>query len=395
MTIKLKRRSVLAGGSAAAASLAFGGPLRAQSGGTIKIGAVLSMTGTLAGVGRQVMAGARLYMQENGDTVAGKKIELILRDDTTQPDVGRRLAQDLIVNEKVDLLAVGVTPVAIAVAPLVTEAKKAAVIMVSGTSAVIDRSPFYVRTSFTLGQQTGIMGRWAAANGIKKVGIIQTDFAPGNEATAVFSDAFKAAGGEITETLKVPFANPDFSPFLQRIADSKPDGLFVFVPGGGPAGTFGRQFRERGLDKQGIRLIGPGDITDDEDLPAMGDAMLGVVTAGFYSQAHPTPKNKAFVEAIAKANNGLRASFVTVGGYDGMHAIYEGLKKTKGNTDGAGLVEAMKGLKWESPRGPMSIHPQTRDIVQNVYLRRVERVGGQLQNTEFQTFEAVEDPRKR
>jgi branched-chain amino acid transport system substrate-binding protein len=169
----------------------------------------------------------------------------------------------------------------------------------------------------------------------------------------------------------------------------------VFVPGGGPAGTFGRQFRERGLDKQGIRLIGPGDITDDEDLPAMGDAMLGVVTAGFYSSAHPTAKNKAFVEAIAKANNGLRASFVTVGGYDGMHAIYEGLKKTGGKADGPALVDAMKGLKWESPRGPMSIDPETRDIVQNVYLRRVERVGGQLVNTEFQTFEAVKDPRKR
>ncbi len=387
------RRQFIAAGVSAAAILAATNGAQAQD--TIKIGMIQSMTGTLAGVGRQVMAGARLYIQEHGDTVAGKKIQLILRDDTTTPDVGRRLAQDLIVNEKVDILAVGVTPVAIAVAPLATEAKKAAVIMVSGTSAVIDRSPMYVRTSFTLGQQTGIMGQWAAQNGIKKVGIIQTDFAPGTEATNVFSEAFKAAGGTITETLKVPFANPDFSAFLQRIADSKPDGLFVFVPGGGPAGTFGRQFRERGLDKAGIRLIGPGDITDDEDLPAMGDAMLGVVTAGFYSQAHNTPKNKKFIADIAKANNGLRASFVTVGGYDGMHAIYEGLKKTGGKTDGPALVEAMKGLKWESPRGPMSIDPNTRDIVQNVYLRRVEKVDGQLQNTEFQTFEAVKDPRKR
>lgn len=387
------RRQFIVAGTAAAATLA--GTVGAQAQDTIKIGMIQSMTGTLAGVGRQVMAGARLYLIENGDTVAGKKIQLILRDDTTTPDVGRRLAQDLIVNEKVDILAVGVTPVAIAVAPLATEAKKAAVIMVSGTSAVIDRSPMYVRTSFTLGQQTGIMGEWAAKNGIKKVGIIQTDFAPGTEATNVFTEHFTKAGGAVTEILKVPFANPDFSAFLQRIADQKPDGLFVFVPGGGPAGTFGRQFRERGLDKAGIRLIGPGDITDDEDLPAMGDAMLGVVTAGFYSQAHPTAKNKAFVEAIAKHNNGLRASFVTVGGYDGMHAIYEALKKTGGKTDGPALVEAMKGLKWESPRGPMSIDPDTRDIIQNVYLRRVEKVGGQLVNTEFQTFEAVKDPRKR
>lgn len=387
------RRTFIASSAAMASVIALSSTLQAQE--VIKIGLIQSMSGTLAGVGRQVIAGARLYIQENGDTVAGKKIQLIVRDDTTTPDVGRRIAQDLIVNEKVQILGVGVTPVAIAVAPLATEAKIASVIMVSGTSVVIDRSPMYVRTSFTLGQQASIMGEWAAKNGIRKVGIIQTDFAPGTEASTIFSDHFKNAGGTITETLKVPFANPDFSAFLQRIADQKPDGLFVFVPGGGPAGTFGRQFRERGLDKAGIRLIGPGDVTDDEDLPAMGDAMLGVVTAGFYSSAHPSAKNKKFVEDIAKNNNGLRANFLTVGGYDGMHAIYEALKKTGGKTDGPALVEAMKGLKWESPRGPISIDPETRDIVQNVYLRRVERVGGQLQNTEFATFEAVKDPRKR
>jgi branched-chain amino acid transport system substrate-binding protein len=387
------RRTFFAGCVTMASAMAMASAVQAQE--VIKIGLIQSMSGTLAGVGRQIIAGARLYMQENGDTVAGKKIQLVIRDDTTTPDVGRRLAQDLIVNEKVHILAVGVTPVAIAVAPLATEAKIASVIMVSGTSVVIDRSPMYVRTSFTLGQQSSIMGQWAAQNGMKKVGIIQTDFAPGTEATNIFTEHFKAAGGTVTETLKVPFANPDFSAFLQRIADQKPDGLFVFVPGGGPAGTFGRQFRERGLDKAGIRLIGPGDITDDEDLPAMGDAMLGVVTAGFYSSAHPSAKNKKFVADIAKNNNGQRANFLTVGGYDGMHAIYEALKKTGGKTDGPALVEAMKGLKWESPRGPISIDPETRDIVQNIYLRRVERVGGQLQNTEFATFEAVKDPRKR
>lgn len=386
------RRHFIAGMTVAAVA---GVPVSAQAQEPLKIGVVVSMTGPLAGVGRQIMAGMRYYMQENGDTVAGRKLQLVLRDDTTAPDVGRRMAQELIVNEKVNILAVGVTPVALSVAPLATEAKIASVIVVSGTFVVIDRSPMYVRTSWTLGQQAAVMGEWAAKNGLKKVSIIQSDFAPGAESTQLFTEFFTKNGGAVTETLKVPLANPDFAPFLQRAADSKPDGLFVFVPGGGPAGTFGRQFRERGLDKLGIRLIGTGDITDDEDLPAMGDAMLGVVTAGFYSSAHPSAKNKAFVEGIAKANNGLRASFVTVAGYDGLHLIYEALKKSGGKTDGPALVEIMKGMKWESPRGPMSIDSETRDVVHNVYLRRVERVGGQLQNTEFATFEAVKDPRRR
>ena len=374
--------------------LVFGGAPSAHAQETIKIGLVQSMTGGLAAVGKQVVAGARLYMQENGDTIAGKKIQLIIKDDTTVPDVARRLAQELIVNEKVHVLGVGITPVAMAIAPLASEAKIPTVIMVSGTSIVVDRSPMFVRTSFTLGQQSSVMGVWAAKNSIKKVAIVQSDWAPGAEATAVFTDSFTKAGGQVTETLKVPLANPDFSPFLQRAADGKPDGMFVFVPAG-QAGTFVRQFIERGLDKSGIKLIGPGDVTDDDDLPGMGDAMLGVVTAGIYSASHDSPKNKAYVAAIKKANNGMRPNFISLGGYDGMHAIYEALKKTGGKTDGPAMVEAMKGLKWESPRGPISIDPDTRDIIQNIYVRKVEKVGGELYNTEFETVTAVKDPRKR
>ncbi len=392
MSKSLKRRSVLAGSTVVVASLALGGPLAAQE--TIKIGLVQSMTGGLAAVGKQVVAGAKLYMEQNGDMVAGKKIVLIIKDDTTVPDVARRLAQELIVNEKVNVLGVGITPVAMAVAPLSTDAKVPTVIMVSGTSIVVDRSPMFVRTSFTLGQQSSVMGEWAAKNGIKKVAIVQSDWAPGAEATAVFTDSFTKAGGQITETLKVPLANPDFSPFLQRAADGKPDGMFVFVPAG-QAGTFARQFIERGLDKSGVKLIGPGDITDDDDLPGMGDAMLGVVTAGNYSASHDSAKNKAYVAAIKKANNGMRPNFISLGGYDGMHVIYEALKKTGGKTDGQAMVDAMKGMKWESPRGPISIDPDTRDIVQNIYLRKVEKVGGELYNTEFSTIDSVKDPRKR
>ena len=386
------RRHFALGAVAIAATLPPFASAQAQE--TIKIGLVQSMTGALAAVGKQVVAGARLYIQENGDTVAGKKIQLIVKDDTTVPDVARRLAQELIINEKVNVLGLGITPVAMAVAPLSTDAKIPTVIMVSGTSVVIDRSPMFVRTSFILGQQSSVMGDWAAKNGIKKVAIVQSDWAPGAEATAVFTDYFTKAGGQVTETLKVPLANPDFSPFLQRAADGKPDGMFVFVPAG-QAGTFARQFIERGLDKSGVKLIGPGDVTDDDDLPGMGDAMLGVVTAGQYSASHDSPKNKSYVANFKKANNGMRPNFISLGGYDGMHVIYEALKKTGGKTDGQAMVDAMKGLQWESPRGPISIDPATRDIVQNIYVRRVEKVGGELYNTEFMTVPSVKDPRKR
>jgi branched-chain amino acid transport system substrate-binding protein len=386
----MDRRSILKG-ITALALLGLPGSAAAQD--TVKIGVVQSMTGGLAPLGKQIMAGIRLYMQQHGDTVAGKKIEIILRDDTTVPDVAKRLAQELIVNDKVHILGVGITPAAMAIAPLATEAKIPAVVMVSGTSVVTERSPYIVRTSFTLGQQSGVLAEWAAKNGSKRTVIIQSDWAPGVEAATVFSDVYTKAGGEILETIKVPLANPDFAPFLQRARDANPDTLFVFVPAG-QAGTFAKQFIERGFDKSGIKLIGPGDITDDNDLPGMSDAMIGVITAGLYSASHDSPMNKEYVEGIRKANNGLRANFISLGGYDGMHLIYEALKKTGGKTDGDGLIAAMKGMRWESPRGPISIDPETRDIVQNIYIRKVEKKGGELYNTEIATFEAVKDPSK-
>jgi len=378
--------------TATAISVLLGAPPDAWAQDVVKIGLVHSMTGGLAPVGKQVMAGVRLYMQQHGDVVAGKKIEIILKDDTTVADMGKRLAQELIVNEKVHILGVGITPTAMAIAPLATEAKMPEVVMVSGTSAVTERSPYIVRTSFTLGQQSAVIAEWVVKNGSKKTVIVQSDWAPGAEATAVFTEAYTRAGGKILDTIKVPLANPDFAPFLQRAKDANPDTLFVFVPA--QAGTFAKQFVERGLDKSGIRLIGPGDITDDNDLPGMSDAMIGVVTAGLYSASHNSPMNKVYVEAIKKANNGLRANFISVGGYDGMHLIYEALKKTGGRTDGDGLIAAMKGMAWESPRGPISIDPETRDIIQNIYIRKVENIGGELYNTEIATVEAVKDPTK-
>ena len=379
--------------TATAISVLLGAPPDAWAQDIVKVGLVHSMTGGLAPVGKQVMAGVRLYMQQHGDVVAGKKIEIILKDDTTVADMGKRLAQELIVNEKVHILGVGITPSAMAIAPLATEAKIPEVVMVSGTSAVTKLSPYIVRTSFTLGQQSAVIAEWAAKNGSKKTVIMQSDWAPGAEATAVFTEAYTRAGGEILDTIKVPLANPDFAPFLQRAKDANPDTLFVFFPSG-QAGTFAKQFVERGMDKSGIRLIGPGDVTDDNDLPGMSDAMIGVVTAGLYSAPHNSPMNKLYVEGIKKANNGLRANFISVGGYDGMHLIYEALKKTGGKTDGDGLIAAMKGMAWESPRGPISIDPETREIIQNIYIRKVEKIGGELYNTEIATVEAVKDPTK-
>lgn len=361
---------------------------------TVKVGLILPMTGPFTSTGKQIAAAARLYMQEHGATVAGKKIELVLKDDTGNAELTKRLAQELVVSEKVRFLAgFGLTPLALAVAPLATEAKVPQIVMAAGTSIITERSPFVVRTSFTVPQSAVAIADWAVKSNVKKVVTLVSDYAPGHDAEKSFKERFTAAGGQIAAELRVPLQNPDFAPFLQRAADAKPDALYVFVPSGAGAIVM-KQFLERGLDKSGIRLIGTGDLTDDDILPGFGDAALGIITAHLYATAHPSPKNKAYVAAFGKANPGMRPNFMSVGGYDGMHLIYEALKKTGGKTDGEALVAAMKGLAWESPRGPIAIDPQTRDIVQNIYIRKVERVNGELHNVEFATFEAVKDPVK-
>jgi branched-chain amino acid transport system substrate-binding protein len=386
------RRDVLKGMAAATAATTIG-TRRAAAQDVIKIGACLSLVGGFQTVGRQALAGAKLYMQLNGDRVAGKKIELVVRDDTGVPDVARRIVQEMIVNEKVGIVLGGITPTALSLGQLVTQAKIPTVVIISGASITIDRSPYMTRTSFTLGQSSMIMGEWAAKNGSKKVVSLVNDWAPGAEAETAFVNAFTAGGGQVMEKLKVPLANPDFAPFLQRIRDIGPDTAFIYFPGQ-QGGTFARQFVERGLDKANIKLIGPGDLTDDDELPGQGDVMLGVITAHHYSAAHNSPMNKKYVEEFRKANN-FRPNFISTGGWDGMHLIYEALKKTNGSTDGDAMMAAMKGMKWESPRGPMSIDPETRDVVHNIYMRKVEKVGGELYNVEFATFEAVKDPMKK
>ncbi|MBC9877494.1 ABC transporter substrate-binding protein [Bradyrhizobium sp. INPA01-394B] len=373
---------------AAITGLAAVVPAKAED--TVKVGLILPMTGGQASTGKQIENAIKLYMQQKGDTVAGKKIEIIVKDDAAIPDKTKTAAQELIVNDKVNFIGgFGVTPAALAAAPLATQAKIPEVVMAAGTSIITERSPYIVRTSFTLAQSSTIIGDWAVKNGIKKVATLTSDYAPGNDALNFFKEHFTAGGGEVVEEVKTPLANPDFAPFLQRMKDAKPDAIFVFVPAG-QGGNFMKQYAERGLDKAGIKVIGPGDVTDDDLLNNMGDAVLGTVTAHIYSAAHPSQMNKDFVAAYQKAF-GTRPGFMAVSGYDGIHLIYEALKKTNGDTDGTKLVEAMKGQKWESPRGPISIDPETRDIVQNVYIRKVEKTNGELYNVEFQTFEAVKD----
>ena len=383
------RRHVLLG-AAALAALLITPPAHAQE--AVKVGLVLPMTGPFASTGRQIEAAVKLYQQQHGSTVAGKKVEVIVKDDTGTPDLTKRLSQELVVNDKVNVLAgFGLTPLALAAAPIATQGKVPQVIMAAATATITEASPYIVRTSMTLPQVATPMADWAINNGIKKTMTMVADYGPGLDAEKAFSEAFVKLGGSV-DNLRVPLRNPDFAPFLQRVADAKPDALFVFVPSG-VGSIFMKQFVERGLDKSGVKLIGPGDITDDDLLNDMGDVALGTVTSFHYSAANPSAENKAFVASFKKLNQ-MRPNFMAVAGYDGMHLIYEALKKTNGAAGGDALVAAMKGMSWTSPRGPVTIDPETRDIIQNVYIHKVERVDGELYNVGFATIPNVKDPVK-
>ena len=394
MSLPMNRRRTLAAFTTLAAAAAMVSPAAwAQDDGRLRIGLLLPLTGPFASTGKQMDSAIKLFMAQNGDSVAGRKLELIVKDDTGSPDVARRLAQEMIVNDKVQVIAgFGLTPLAMTVAPLATQAKLPMIVMGAATSSITEASPFIVRSSFTVPQVVTVLADWALKNNVKRVVSLVTDYAPGVDSERYFSQRFTAAGGQVIESLRVPLRSPDFAPFLQKVRDAKPDALFAFVPAG-QGSTLMKQFTERGLDKAGIRLIAEGSVTDDDIVNTMGEVALGVVTTHHYSAAHNTPANKAFVDAFAKANGGLRPNFMAVGAYDGMRLIVEAAKKTRG-AGGEAMVEAMKGQSFESPRGPISIDPATRDIVQNIYVRRVERSGGQLWNAEFETVRDVKDPGK-
>jgi branched-chain amino acid transport system substrate-binding protein len=382
-----RRRVIKAAALAAALAALPGAALAADP---VKIGLILPMTGPFASTGKQISAAAKLYMAQHGDTIDGRKVELIIKDDTgLAPETTKRIAQELVVQDKVTFLAgFGLTPLAFAAAPVATEAKVPMVVMAAATSIIPTKSPMIVRTGFTLPQVTGPIADWAAKNKIKRVVTMVTDYGPGLDAEKTFLARFKAAGGEVVESIRTPLRNPDYAPFLQRAKDAKPDALFVFVPSGEGLAVM-KQFEERGLKQAGIRLIGTGDVTDDDLLVSMGAPAVGVITSFHYSAAHDSPENKAYVDAFMKANNGMRPNFHSVGGYDGMHAIYEAVKKAGPNATGPQLVEAMKGMKWMSPRGPLTIEPATRDAINTVYVREVKMVNGQPWNIEFDKVENV------
>jgi branched-chain amino acid transport system substrate-binding protein len=351
------------------------------------------MTGQQASTGKQIDAAIKLWQAQNGTTVAGRKVEVILKDDGGVPDATRRIAQELVVNDKVDVLAgFGITPSALATAPIATQSKTPMVVTAAATSMITTTSPYIIRTSFTLPQATVPLADWAAKNGIKKVVTFVADYGPGIDAEKFFKSQFQLNGGQITGEIRSPLRAPDFAPFLQKVADLKPDAVFVFLPSGQGA-AFMKQFGERGLDKSGIKLIATGDVTDDDQLNDMGDVALGVVNSHHYSAAHPSALNKKFVTAFEAANH-FRPNFMAVAGYDGMHVIYNALATTKGAGGGDALLAAMKGQIFESPRGQILIDAQTRDIVQDIYIRKVERANGQLYNVEFDVQKAVKDPGK-
>jgi branched-chain amino acid transport system substrate-binding protein len=355
------------------------------------VGAVLPMTGPVASTGKQAKAGAELYIAEHGANVAGKTIKLIVKDDGGAPDVSKRLAQDLVGNDHAGvLMGFGISPIGLAVAPVATEAKVPALITAAGAAVITQKSPFLVRTSFTLPQVSTPMADWAVKNGIKRVVTLVSDYGPGIDAEKWFGEEFKKQGGEIVEALRAPLKNPDFAPFLHRAKDDKPDAVFTFVPSGF-GGQFIKDFIEQGLKSDGIRLIGTGDLTEDDLVDGLGDDALGVVTTHHYSAAHDSPENKAFVAAFEKAY-GYRPNYMAVGAYDGMALVYRALEATKGDVSGPALLAAMKGAKWTSPRGPVEVDPDTRELVQNVYIRKIERRDGHLYNVEIETVPAVKDP---
>ena len=384
------RRRVLQAAAAALAA-AYVHPVFAAD--PLRIGLILPLTGPFASTGRQIEAACRLYMQKNGDSVAGQKIELLVRDDTgVAPETTKRIAQELVVRDKVQVLAgFGLTPLALAAAPVATESKMPMVVMAAATSIIPTKSPYIVRTGFTLPQVTGPIADWAGKNGIKAVVTLVTDYAPGLDAEGTFVKRFTASGGKILDSLRVPLRNADYGPFIQRAKDAKPDALFVFVPSGEGSAVM-KQFNDRGLKDAGIQMIGTGDVVDDDLLESMGAAAVGIVTSFHYSAAHDSPENKAYVDGFMKANGGMRPNFHSVGGYDGMHLIYAALKKTGGDANGDKLLEAMKGMQWMSPRGPLTIDPSTRDAVQTVYIRKVEMVNGKPWSVEFDKVENIKDP---
>lgn len=388
------KSSLLALGLLAAAVLP--GAARAEET-PIKIGVIASYSGPYADYGRQFDDGIALYLKEHDGKLAGHPVEIIRKDvPGAQPDMAKRVAQELAVKDKVTFFAgLDFSPNAYAVGDVAKQAKIPAIVMNASSSAITTRSPYVARVSFTVQQVSDPMARWALKDGIKKAYTIVADYGPGGDSESAFEKAFTAGGGTIVGKVRVPLNNPDFSAYVQRIKDDKPEAVFFFFPSGVLPPAFLKAAQERGLAEAGIKLIATGEATDDSYLEATGDVALGLITAHHYSYAHDSEKNRKFIEGIYEVSGKkLRPSYFAVAAYDGMAALDGALAKTGGDVDGDKIMAALAGLKIDSPRGPIMIDPETRDIVQTVYIRRTEKVNGELVNVEFDKFEDVKDPAK-
>jgi branched-chain amino acid transport system substrate-binding protein len=389
------RRLLLAGTVAFVAGL-FTAAGHAQNKDTVKIGVIMPYSGQFADPTTQVDDGIKLYLKQHGDKLAGRNVELIRKDTGgINPPVAKRLAQELVTRDNVDILTgFALTPNALAAADVSSEAKKFMVVMNAATAIITTKSPYMVRVSFTIPQLNQTLATWAAQqHGLKNAYIMVTDYGPGIDAEAAFEKGFKGAGGEIVGAVRMAVQSPDFSAYVQRAKDLNPQGIFIMIPGGAQPGAFGKALAERGIDPRKIEILGQAEITDEHALASMGDVAIGIITAGHYDYNHHSKLNEDFVQAY-KADYHRNPDFFSVGGYDGMHMIDLALQKAGDKTDGDTLVNAAKGASWESPRGPISIDRETRDIVQTVYIRKVEKVSGQSINVEIDAIPNVKDPFK-
>ena len=391
------RRSVLNMGTAGLAAVAMPHIGRAQAG-PVKIGVTLPLSGQYASEGKQTERGIQLFQKLNGVMAGGRKVEVTVRDDQgpSGGDLARRLMQEMVVRDEVDILAgFSFTPQALSVVNLINETKKPAIIMNAATSIITTRSPWFVRVSWTLAQASVPLGDWAAKNKLRRVYSLVSDFAPGLDAERFFKKGLEEAGGEIIGSVRVPLQNIEYGPYLQRARDAKPDALFAFLPGGDLAVSFMKAVRERDFAGANIQLLVTGDVVEDDKLPIYGATADGVISSLHYSMAHESPENARFVKEFGAAfGAGERPNFRSVGAYDGMTLIYRALEQTKGDTNPEKLLAALKGQKLLSPRGPMEIDAETRDIVQTVYLRKTQNIGGEWQNIEFASYPTYKDPGK-
>ena len=360
----------------------------------IKVGVIGTMSGPYALFGKNFKMGIDAWVAEHGNKVGNHTVEFIYRDEESpNPAKSKALAQELLVKDKVQYLAgVYFTPDAMAIAPLLDESKTPLVVMNAATSAIVQKSPYIVRTSFTMWQNTVPAAKVAKTNGSKKVAIAVSDYGPGIDAEAAFKKTFEAEGGKVVEAIRMPLNTTDFGPIMQRIKDSGADTIFTFLPAGPPTLGFVKAYIDNGLKAGGVKLMSTGDVVTEPDLPTIGDAGIGILSTYHYSVSHDSPENKAFIAQIVKDGGKLdEITMTSVAAYDGARVIYKMIEATDGKRDPAKAVDAVKGMKWVSPRGPVSIDPDTRHIRQNVYLRTVEKVDGKLINKEIKTFDAQPD----